>query len=82
MSQLRDLMSRKKYDGDLVEELWPHYRNRMATETNIHRCDKCQGTLRIDTDIDFHSGLRIETRVCLNCGRRTCGDAEPRPLSA
>ena len=57
--------------------------NYMKDRTNMmSRCQKCQGSLRLETAIDLVSGIRILQYVCFNCGRRWHEEKEPRPLSA
>ena len=34
------------------------------------RCWKCDGNLHPETTIDLHTGVPLETLLCLNCGRQ------------
>jgi hypothetical protein len=48
----------------------------------FRRCQKCQGSLRVETGIDLVSGVVILQHVCINCGSRLHPEKEPRPLAA
>lgn len=54
----------------------------MNDPMDLWRCQKCQGRLRLETAIDFVTGVRIAQYVCFNCGRRWHEKDEPRPLTA
>ena len=49
------------------------YRKEWPMETleqqSMKRCWKCQGLLKAETVIDWHSNLSIQQFVCLSCGR-------------
>jgi hypothetical protein len=54
----------------------------MPVATPAGRCDKCQGTVRIERCVDLNSGLAISIFVCFNCGKRKPADKEPHPITA
>lgn len=54
----------------------------MPVTATATRCDKCQGTVRIERGVDLNSGLAIYILVCFNCGRRKPAEKEPRPITA
>ncbi len=45
-------------------------------------CEKCQGTLVPDQEVDLLTGMSLVVYRCINCGRRTKLDKEPRPLTS
>jgi len=45
-----------------------------------HVCEKCQGTLVLDREVDLLIGMTW--CVCINCGRRTKVEKEPKPMTA
>ena len=44
-------------------------------------CEKCQGTLATDREVDMLTGMTLIVYRCINCGRRTRLDNVPRPLT-
>jgi len=47
--------------------------------TNV--CEKCQGTLGVDREVDLLTGMALTVYRCINCGRRTLLEGDPRPLT-
>jgi len=43
-------------------------------------CEKCQGTLGVDREVDLLTGMTLMVYRCINCGRRTHMERIPRPL--
>jgi len=44
-------------------------------------CERCQGTLAPDQEVDLLTGMTLVVYRCINCGRRTRLEKEPRPLT-
>lgn len=44
-------------------------------------CEKCQGTLAKDREVDMLTGMTLIVYRCINCGCRTRLDNIPRPLT-
>jgi len=44
-------------------------------------CNKCQGSMIVERAVDLELGLSILLYACLNCGRRTPAEKQPRPLA-
>ncbi len=53
----------------------------MVNGTSKPMCKKCQGTLVPDQEIDLLTGMSLVVYRCINCGRRTKLENEPRPLT-
>jgi len=47
-----------------------------------HVCDKCQGTLVLDREVDLLTGMTLCVSLCINCGRRRKVEKDPKPLTA
>jgi DNA-directed RNA polymerase subunit M/transcription elongation factor TFIIS len=41
----------------------------------MYTCEKCQGSMLLDREVDMESGMSLLVLVCINCGRRK--QAEP-----
>jgi hypothetical protein len=48
--------------------------------TRMHRCEKCQGTMLLDREIDMESGMSLLVLWCINCGLRKQAERAPIPL--
>ena len=46
--------------------------------TQMYVCEKCQGSMLLDREVDMESGMTLLVLVCINCGRRK--QAEPVPI--
>lgn len=44
-------------------------------------CERCQGTLAPDQEVDLLTGMSLVVYRCINCGRRTRLEKEPSPLT-
>ncbi len=44
-------------------------------------CERCQGRLAPDQEVDLLTGMSLVVYRCINCGRRTRLEKEPRPLT-
>jgi len=44
-------------------------------------CERCQGTLAPDQEVDLLTGMTLVVYRCINCGRRTRLEKEARPLT-
>jgi len=53
----------------------------MVNGTKKRMCEKCQGTLVPDQEVDLLTGMSLVVYRCINCGRRTRLEKEPRPLT-
>jgi len=53
----------------------------MVSGTPKPVCEKCQGTLVPDQEVDLLTGMSLVVYRCINCGRRTKLEKEPRPLT-
>ena len=53
----------------------------MSDVTSKPKCEKCQGTLSPDREVDLLAGMSLVVYRCINCGHRTRLENEPRPLS-
>ena len=56
----------------------------MSSTMNVNSrsvCEKCQGTLVQDREVDLLTGMVLNVNLCINCGRRTSLGQDPRPLS-
>ena len=53
----------------------------MADVTSKPKCEKCQGTLSPDREVDLLTGMSLVVYRCINCGHRTRLENEPRFLS-
>lgn len=56
----------------------------MSSSVNIRLrpvCDKCQGTLVPDREVDLLTGMVLMVNLCLNCGKRTSSGKTPKPIS-
>lgn len=53
----------------------------MVNGTQKRMCGKCQGTLVPDQEVDLLTGMFLVVYRCINCGRRTKLEKEPRPLT-
>ncbi len=47
-----------------------------------HVCDKCQGTLVLDREVDLLTVMTLCVSLCINCGRRRKVEKDPKPLTA
>jgi len=54
----------------------------MLNVTQKPVCEKCQGTLVPDQEVDLLTGMSLVVYRCINCGRRTRLEKEPRPLTS
>ncbi len=46
----------------------------------MHTCEKCQGSMLLDREVDMESGMSLLVLVCINCGRRKQAERAPVPL--
>lgn len=46
----------------------------------MYPCEKCQGSMLLDREVDMESGLSLLVLVCINCGRRKQAERSPLPL--
>ncbi len=46
----------------------------------MHPCEKCQGSMLLDREVDMESGLSLLVLGCINCGRRKQAERAPLPL--
>ncbi len=46
----------------------------------MHRCEKCQGTMLLDREVDMESGMSLLVLWCINCGLRKQAERAPIPL--
>jgi DNA-directed RNA polymerase subunit M/transcription elongation factor TFIIS len=46
----------------------------------MQSCEKCQGSMLLDREIDMESGLSLLVYLCINCGRRKQAERSPIPL--
>ena len=53
----------------------------MVNGTQKLKCKKCEGTLVPDQEVDLLTGMSLVVYRCINCGRRTRLEKEPRPLT-
>ena len=53
----------------------------MVNDKTTKVCEKCQGTLGIDREVDMLTGMSLIVYRCINCGRRTRLEGDPRPLT-
>jgi len=59
----------------------PLIRWRNATRSlRMYPCEKCQGSMLLDREVDMESGLSLLVLVCINCGRRKQAERTPLPL--
>jgi DNA-directed RNA polymerase subunit M/transcription elongation factor TFIIS len=49
-------------------------------ECSMHTCEKCQGSMLLDREVDMESGMSLLVLVCINCGRRKQAEPAPIPL--
>lgn len=47
---------------------------------HMYPCEKCQGSMLLDREVDMESGLSLLVLVCINCGRRKQAERAPLPL--
>ena len=53
---------------------------RTAGDSSMHRCEKCQGTMLLDREVDMESGMSLLVLWCINCGLRKQAERAPIPL--
>jgi len=53
----------------------------MVHGTSNPVCERCQGMLAPDQKGDLLTGMTLVVYRCINCGRRTRLEKEPRPLT-
>ena len=53
---------------------------RTAGDLHMHRCEKCQGTMLLDREVDMESGMSLLVLWCINCGLRKQAERAPIPL--
>ncbi len=53
----------------------------MVKGTQKPNCGRCEGTLVPDQEVDLLTGMSLVVYRCINCGRRTRLEKEPRPLT-
>jgi predicted SprT family Zn-dependent metalloprotease len=46
----------------------------------MYRCEKCQGTMLLDREVDMESGMSLLVFWCINCGLRKQAEQAPIPL--
>ena len=46
----------------------------------MQSCEKCEGSMLLDREIDMESGMSLLVFVCINCGRRKQAERAPIPL--
>jgi hypothetical protein len=46
----------------------------------MYPCEKCQGSMLLDREVDMESGLSLLVLLCINCGRRKQAERAPLPL--
>jgi transcription elongation factor Elf1 len=46
----------------------------------MYTCEKCQGSMLLDREVDMESGMSLLVLVCINCGRRKQAEPAPIPL--
>lgn len=53
-----------------------------GTERNaaMESCEKCDGTMILDREVDMEAGMALMVFVCINCGRRKQAEQTPNPL--
>ncbi|HBP90153.1 MAG TPA: hypothetical protein DD706_20960 [Nitrospiraceae bacterium] len=49
-------------------------------DSSMHRCEKCQGTMLLDREVDMESGMSLLVLWCINCGLRKQAERAPIPL--
>ena len=43
-------------------------------------CEKCDGTMLLDREVDMEAGMTLLVFLCINCGRRKQAEQTPSPL--
>ena len=46
----------------------------------MQTCEKCQGSMLLDREIDMELGMSLLVFKCINCGRRKQAERAPIPL--
>ncbi len=46
----------------------------------MRSCEKCEGTMTLDREVDMEAGMALMVFVCINCGRRKQAEQAPNPL--
>jgi len=46
----------------------------------MQTCDKCDGTVLLDREIDMEAGMTLLVFLCINCGHRKQAEQTPSPL--
>ncbi len=46
----------------------------------MRSCEKCEGTMILDREVDMEAGMALMVFVCINCGRRKQAEQRPNPL--
>jgi hypothetical protein len=65
-----------KVDSDDASSLT----GRTTGDSCMHRCEKCQGTMLLDREVDMESGMSLLVLWCINCGLRKQAERAPIPL--
>jgi len=53
---------------------------RLPWSIYMYTCEKCQGSMLLDREVDMESGMSLLVLVCINCGRRKQAERAPLPL--
>ena len=40
-------------------------------------CEKCEGTMLLDREVDMEAGMTLMVFLCINCGRRKQAEQTP-----
>lgn len=46
----------------------------------MRNCEKCDGTMTLDREVDMEAGMALMVFVCINCGRRQQAEPKANPL--
>lgn len=71
----------KKYLFFIFQELFiSSYSACKERDAVMRSCEKCEGTMILDREVDMEAGMALMVFVCINCGRRKQAEQRPNPL--